>query len=66
MACTGHHEYQRRMRWAGHVACVGENTYRILVEKHEENDYLELSGVKTYDNIKISLKYCLRLRTAMF
>jgi hypothetical protein len=27
----------RRMRWAGHVACMGEkrNAYRILVEKPE-------------------------------
>jgi hypothetical protein len=27
----------RRMRWAGHVACMGEeiNEYRVLVGKHE-------------------------------
>ena len=27
----------RRMRWAGHVACMGERrgVYRVLVERHE-------------------------------
>jgi hypothetical protein len=31
----------RRMRWAGHVARMGEtrNAYRILVEKQKERDH---------------------------
>jgi hypothetical protein len=33
----------RRMRWAGHVARMGEkrNTYRILVETQRERDHWE-------------------------
>jgi hypothetical protein len=33
----------RRMRWAGHVARVGEgrNMYRVLVGKSEEKDHLK-------------------------
>jgi hypothetical protein len=33
----------RRMRWAGHMACMGEgrNLYRISVERPEERDHLE-------------------------
>jgi hypothetical protein len=33
----------RRMRWAGHVACMGEgrNVYRVLVGKPEEKDHFE-------------------------
>jgi hypothetical protein len=32
-----------RMRWAGHVARMGEgrNVYRVLVEKPKENDHLK-------------------------
>jgi hypothetical protein len=37
----------RRMRWAGHVARMGEgrNVYRILVGKPEGKDHLEDQGV---------------------
>jgi len=37
----------RRMRWAGHVACMGERrgVYRVLVGKPEERDHLEDPGV---------------------
>jgi hypothetical protein len=40
----------RRMRWAGHVARMGEkkNAYRILVEKPE--------GKRPLDNIKMDLR----------
>jgi hypothetical protein len=33
----------RRMRWAGHVACMGEgrNVYRVLVENPEGKRPLE-------------------------
>jgi hypothetical protein len=37
----------RRMRWAGHVARMGEgrNVYRVLVGSAEGKDYLEDQGV---------------------
>jgi hypothetical protein len=37
----------RRMRWAGHVARMGEgrNVYRVLVGKPEGKDHLEDQGV---------------------
>jgi hypothetical protein len=37
----------RRMRWAGHVAHIGEgrNVYRVLVGKPEGKDHLEDPGV---------------------
>jgi hypothetical protein len=37
----------RRMRWAGHVACIGEerNLYRVLVGKPEGKNHLEDQGV---------------------
>jgi hypothetical protein len=36
-----------RMRWAGHVECMGEgrNLYRVLVGKPKEKDHLEGQGV---------------------
>jgi hypothetical protein len=42
----------RRMRWAGHVARMGEgrNVYRVLMGKPEGKDHLEDQGV---DGIKI-------------
>jgi hypothetical protein len=45
----------RRMRWAGHVARMGEgrNLYRALVGKPEGKDYLKDQGV---DGIKKDLK----------
>jgi hypothetical protein len=38
----------RRMRWAGHVAIVGEgrNVYRVLVGKPEGKDHLKDQGVE--------------------
>jgi hypothetical protein len=37
----------KRVRWAGHVACMGEerNVYRVLVESLEERDHLKDQGV---------------------
>jgi hypothetical protein len=37
----------RRMRWAGHVARMGEerNVYKILMGKQEERDHLEDKGI---------------------
>jgi hypothetical protein len=37
----------RRMRWAGHVACMGEgrNVYRVLTESPKVKDHLEDQGV---------------------
>jgi hypothetical protein len=31
----------RRMRWSGHVACMGEkgNVYRLSIEKPKERDH---------------------------
>jgi hypothetical protein len=48
----------RRMRWAGHVALMGEklNAYRILVGKTEEKRPLGRPRRKWVDNIKIHLR----------
>jgi hypothetical protein len=48
----------RRMRWAGHVARVGEkrNAYRILVGKPEERRPLGRPRRRWVDNIKIDLR----------
>jgi hypothetical protein len=37
----------RRMRWAGHVARIGEmrNAYNLLIGKHERKSHLENLGV---------------------
>jgi hypothetical protein len=37
----------KRMRWTGHVACMGEKrgAYRVLVGKPEERGHLEVPGV---------------------
>jgi hypothetical protein len=47
----------RRMRWAGHVARMGEtrNAYRILVGKPEEKRPLERPRRRWMDNIKMDL-----------
>ena len=47
-----------RMRWAGHVARVGERrgVYRVLVGKPEEKRPLERSRRRWEDNIKIDLQ----------
>jgi len=48
----------RRMRWAGHVACVGERrgAYRVLVEKPEGNRPLGRSRHRWEDNIEMDLQ----------
>jgi hypothetical protein len=48
----------RRMRWAGHVARMGEkrNIYRILVGKPEAQRLLETPRRTWVDNIKIDLR----------
>jgi hypothetical protein len=47
----------RRMRWAGHVARMGEkrNVYRLLVGKPEGNRPLGRPRRRWVDNIKIDL-----------
>jgi len=47
-----------RMRWAGHVACMGERrgVYRVLVGKHEGNCALGRPRHRWEDNIKMDLQ----------
>jgi hypothetical protein len=48
----------RRMRWVGHVACMGEvrGAYNILVGRHEGRRLLGLPRQRWEDNIKIDLR----------
>jgi hypothetical protein len=48
----------RRMRWAGHVALMGEKrgAYRILVGRPEGRRPLERPRRRWEDNIKMELK----------
>jgi hypothetical protein len=48
----------RRMRWAGHVARMGEkrNAYRILVGKPEGKRPLGIPERRWVDNIKMDLR----------
>jgi hypothetical protein len=48
----------RRMRWAGHVACMGEGrgVYRVLVGRHEGKRPLGRSECRWEDNIKMDLR----------
>ena len=48
----------RRMRWAGHVACMGERrgVYRVLVGKPEGNRPLGRLTRRWEDNIKMDLQ----------
>jgi hypothetical protein len=48
----------RRMRWAGHVARMGEtrNAYRILVGKLEGKRLLGRPRRRWVDNIKMDLR----------
>jgi len=48
----------RRMRWAGHVALVGEmrNLYKILVGKPEGKRSLERRRFRWEDNIRMDLR----------
>jgi hypothetical protein len=45
------------MRWAGHVARVGDRrgTYRVFVERFEGRKLLGVPGRKWEDNIKMDL-----------
>jgi hypothetical protein len=49
----------RRMRWAGHVVCMGakRNTYRIFVGKPEGKRPLARPRHRCEDNIKTDLRY---------
>jgi hypothetical protein len=48
----------RRMRWAGHVARIGEkrNAYRILVGKPEGKRLLGRPRCRWVDNIEMDLR----------
>ena len=48
----------RRMRWAGHVACMGEQSgmYRVLVGKPEGRRPLRRPRRKWVDNIRMDLQ----------
>ena len=48
----------RRMRWAGHVARMGEDRvmYRVLVGKHEEKIPLGSPRSRWEDNINMDLQ----------
>jgi len=48
----------RRMRWAGHVACMGERrgVYRVLVEKPKGKRPLRRPRLRWEDNIKMNLQ----------
>jgi hypothetical protein len=48
----------RRMRWAGHVACMGEDrgVHRVLVGKPEEKRPLGRPRCRWEDNIKMDLQ----------
>jgi len=48
----------RRMRWAGHVARMGERrgVYRVLVGKHEKTRQLGRPRPRWEDNIKMDLQ----------
>jgi hypothetical protein len=48
----------RRLRWAGHVARMGEgrDIYRVLVGKPEDKRPLGRPGRKWEDNIKLGLR----------
>jgi hypothetical protein len=47
-----------RMRWAGHVACMGRerNAYRVLVGNRKGRRPLGKPVCKWYDNIKMDVK----------
>ena len=48
----------RRMRWAGHVACMGEvrGAYRVLVGKPEVKRPLRRPRRRWFDNIRMDLQ----------
>jgi len=48
----------RRMRWAGHVACMGEErrVYRVVVGKPEERRSLGRPRRRWVDNVRMDLQ----------
>ena len=47
----------RRMRWAGHVACMERRSvYRVLVERPERKKPLGRPRLRREDNIKMDLQ----------
>ena len=48
----------RRMRWVGHLACIGDwkRVYRVLVVKPEGNRTLGRPRLRWEDNIKMDVK----------
>jgi hypothetical protein len=46
----------RRIRWAGHVACMGGGAYRVLVGKTEGKRSLGRPRRRWEDNIKMNLQ----------
>jgi len=48
----------RRMRWVGHIACMGERRgiYRVLVGKPEGKRQLGRPKIRWKDNIKMDLQ----------
>jgi hypothetical protein len=50
------HIIQRRMRWAGHVACMGEGTkvYRVFVGKPEGKIPIGRSRRRWEDGIRLT------------
>jgi len=48
----------RRLRWAGHVACMGEErgVYRVLVGKTEGKRPLARPRLRWVDNIRMDLQ----------
>jgi len=47
----------RRMRWAGHVARMGDRyAYRVLVERYEEKRPVGRPRCRWEDNIKVGLQ----------
>jgi hypothetical protein len=48
----------RRMRWAGHIACMGDRrgVYRVLVGRPEGKSPLERPRHRWKDNIKMALQ----------
>jgi hypothetical protein len=48
----------RRMKWSGHVACIGamRNTYKVLVGKLEGKESLGRLRLRWKHNIKIAFE----------
>jgi hypothetical protein len=48
----------RRIRWVGHVACMGKmrNAYKVLARKPEGKSPLRISRHRWKDNIRMNLR----------